>query len=114
MFNLVRSVWSSVGVSVTLTLFVRESSKSRAALVEHITPYSEALRLATPSGGIDPNSQHGLAVIEHQIELQAAMLGYNSVFLLLAVAAFAALPLLLLIGRQTKHKRADPEALVIE
>ena len=112
-FNLVRSVWSSVGVSVMLTLFVRESSKSRAVLVEHITPYSEALRFATPGGGVDPNSQHGLAVIEHQIELQAAMLGYNTVFLFLAVAALAGLPLLLLVGRQGKLERADPEALVI-
>ena len=112
-FNLVRSVWSSVGVSVMLTLFVRESTSSRAVLVEHITPYSEALRLAGPAGGIDPNSEHGLAVIEHQIELQAAMLGYNSVFLFLTVAALAGLPLLLLVGRQANLKRSDPEALVV-
>jgi DHA2 family multidrug resistance protein len=112
-FNLVRSVWSSVGVSVMVTLFVRESSTGRALLVEHITPYSEALRFASPTGGIDPSTEHGLAVIEHQIELQAAMLGYDAVFLLLAVAACAALPLLLLVGRQGPLKRSDTETLVI-
>jgi DHA2 family multidrug resistance protein len=112
-FNLVRSVWSSAGVSLMLTLFVRESTSARAVLVEHISPYSEALRLAVPGGGIDPGSEHGLALIEHQIELQAAMLGYNSVFLLMAVIAVAALPLLVMIGRQRKLTRADPEALVI-
>jgi hypothetical protein len=52
-------------------------------------------------------------VIEQQIELQAAMLGYNTVFLFLAVAALAGLPLLLLVGRQGKLERSDPEALVI-
>ena len=112
-FNLVRSVWSSVGVSLMLTLFVRESTSARSVLVEHITPYSMALRLAVPGGGIDPNSEHGLAMIEHQIELQAAMLGYNAVFLLLAVVSIAALPLLFLIGRPDKFAREDHEALVV-
>jgi DHA2 family multidrug resistance protein len=112
-FNLVRSVWSSVGVSLMLTLFVRESTTARSVLVEHITPYSESLRMASPGGGFDPNSEHGLAMIEHQIELQAAMLGYNAVFVLLAVISIAALPLLLLIGRPDKLARSDPEALVV-
>jgi DHA2 family multidrug resistance protein len=112
-FNLVRSVWSSLGVSVMVTLFVRESSMGRALLVEHITPYSQALRFIGPDGGVDLSTEHGLAVIEHQIELQAAMLGYDAVFLLLAIVACAALPLLLVIGRQRKLERTDPEALVI-
>ena len=96
-----------------LTLFVRESTGARSVLVEHITPYSESLRMAAPGGGFDPNSEHGLAMIEHQIELQAAMLGYNAVFVLLAVVSIAALPLLLLIGRPDKLARSDPEALVV-
>jgi DHA2 family multidrug resistance protein len=112
-FNLVRSVWSSLGVSVMVTLFVRESSMGRALLVEHITPYSQALRFIGPDAGVDLSTEHGLAVIEHQIELQAAMLGYDAVFLLLAIVACAALPLLLVIGRQRKLERTDPEALVI-
>jgi MFS transporter, DHA2 family, multidrug resistance protein len=112
-FNLVRSVWSSLGVSVMLSLFVRTSSTGHAVLVEHVTPYSEALRLASPTGGVDLNTEHGLAVIEHQLGLQAAMLGYDAVFLLLAIVACSALPLLLLIGRQKDLKRSDPEALVI-
>jgi hypothetical protein len=41
------------------------------------------------------------------------MLGYDAVFLLLAVVACAGLPLLLVIGRQARLKRPDPEALVI-
>jgi DHA2 family multidrug resistance protein len=113
-FNLVRSVWSSVGVSLMLTLFIRESSRVHSLLVEHITPYSEALRMAIETGGMDPGTQQGLALIEHEIELQAAMAGYNSVFLLLAVAAAGGLPVLLLLGRPPKVKRADPEALVVE
>jgi DHA2 family multidrug resistance protein len=112
-FNLVRSVWSSVGVSVMVTLFIRESSMGRARLVEHITPYSQGLRFVDPASGLDLGTERGLALIEHQVELQAAMLGYGAVFLLLAVVACAALPLLLVMGRRTRLKRADPEALVI-
>ena len=93
MFNLVRSVWSSVWVSLMLTLFVRESSRVHSLLVEHITPYSHALRMAVEAGGMDPASQHGLALIQRQIELQAAMAGYNAVFLLLAAPWFIAVSL---------------------
>jgi DHA2 family multidrug resistance protein len=112
-FNLVRSVWSSVGVSLMVTLYVRESSIGRARLVEHVTPYSDALRGIDPASGLELGTEHGLAMIERQVDLQAAMLGYSAVFLLLAVVAGAAFPLLLAIGRQARVKRADPEALVI-
>ncbi|HTS55403.1 MAG TPA: DHA2 family efflux MFS transporter permease subunit [Burkholderiales bacterium] len=98
-FNLVRSVFSSSGVSLALTLFVVTSTTGRARLVEYVSLYSRGLHY--PSG-FHTGTEHGLAVIEHEIELQAAMMGYNAVFLALAVAAFAALPLVLLIGRRVK------------
>ncbi len=109
-FNLIRSVCSSVGVSITLTLFVRASATSRAQMVEHVTPYSEALRIEA-NGGFSMSSQFGLAVIEREIDLQAAMMGYTADFLFLAVAALLALPLLLFVGRTPRVPRTpDREA----
>jgi MFS transporter, DHA2 family, multidrug resistance protein len=45
-FNLVRTVASSVGVSIAFTFFVHTSAVSRAQLVEHATPYRASLCIA--------------------------------------------------------------------
>jgi DHA2 family multidrug resistance protein len=108
-FNLWRSVCSSVGVSVALTLFVISSTTGRSRLVEYISPYRPALDFARGTGGIDTATQHGLAMIQHEIDLQAAMMGYSSIFLFLAFAALAPLPLLLLVSRKKKAAGSDAD-----
>jgi DHA2 family multidrug resistance protein len=108
-FNLVRSVCSSIGVSFALTLFVVTSAQNRSWLVHYISPYSSALRAAQQSGGVDVSSQHGLAMIDREIDLQAAVAGYNADFRFLAFAALAALPVLLFVGRTRRPSAADRE-----
>jgi len=100
-FNLVRSVFSSVGVSIALTLFVVASTEGHARLVEHISPYAQGFRFVAKSATLNAGTEHGLAMLEQEIQLQAAMLGYNRIFLFIAVASLIALPLLLLIGRRS-------------
>lgn len=97
--NLVRSVGSSIGVSVALTLLTRTAIGARSMLVEHVTPYHEVFRHADVARTWDLGSVAGLAQIQRQIELQASMIGYAADFRLLAFCALAALPLLLLIRR---------------
>jgi MFS transporter, DHA2 family, multidrug resistance protein len=97
--NLVRSVGSSIGVSVALTLLTRASTTARAQLVEHVTSYNKAFSYADVARSWDMNSLSGLAQIQRQVELQASMIGYNADFRLLAAAALLALPLLFLLRR---------------
>ena len=56
-------------------------------------------------------------LIDREIQLQAAMAGYNADFLFLAIASLVGLPLLLLIGRPHKPKPGEavepPESIVI-
>jgi DHA2 family multidrug resistance protein len=108
-FNLVRSVCSSVGVSLALTLLVVTSTATHSRLTEYVSPYSSALRAAQQSGGFDPSSTHGLAVLEREVERQALLSGYNADFQFLAIAALSALPLLLLIGRPQRPSAEDRE-----
>jgi DHA2 family multidrug resistance protein len=98
--NLVRSIGSSIGVSLALTMFTRSSAVARAGLVEHISPYNPVLRYADVARSWDLRSLDGLAQIQRQVELQAAMLAYNADFRLLTLGALIALPLLLLIKKQ--------------
>jgi DHA2 family multidrug resistance protein len=98
-FNLVRSFGSSVGVSVTLTLFTRETIANRARLVEHVTPYNENLKFDAVARGWDLASAAGLARVEHELGRQAAMLGYAADFQLLAIGAVAGIMLLVLVRK---------------
>jgi len=101
-FNLVRSVGSSMGVSIALTLLTRETIASHARLVEHLNPYNENLKYEAAARGWDLASAAGLAQVERELARQAAMLGYASDFQLLAFGALAGILLLLL----TRRKRA--------
>jgi DHA2 family multidrug resistance protein len=108
-FNLVRSVCSSIGVSFALTLFVVTSTENRSWLVHYISPYSNALRAAQQSGALDAASPHGLSMIDREIDLQAAVAGYNADFRFLALAALSALPLLLFVGHTRRPSAAERE-----
>ena len=105
--NLVRSVASSIGVSVMLTMLTRTATEARAKLVEHVTPLTDAFRSGTAQG-YDLSTLQGLAQAQRQVELQAAMLGYNTDFLILAAGALLALPLLLLIPKPQKGIASPP------
>jgi DHA2 family multidrug resistance protein len=108
-FNLVRSLFSSAGVSVMLTMLVITSTATRSRLSEYISPYSAALRSAQQSGVFDSTTAHGLAVLEREVERQALLAGYNADFFFLGVAALSALPLLLLVGRPGRASAEDRE-----
>ena len=101
-FNLVRSVGASIGVSTALALFVHGTSVGRAQLTEHVTRYNEAMRYAADASTWDMATTAGLAHIERTVDHQAALLGYTNDFWLLSMAAFAGLPLLLLLGKQKR------------
>jgi DHA2 family multidrug resistance protein len=97
--NLVRSVGSSIGVSFALTMLTRGAATARAQMVEHLTPVGAAFRHADVVRGWDLGTPEGLAQAQRQVELQAAMIGYSNDFLMLAVGALLALPLLLFVRR---------------
>jgi len=109
-FNLVRSIGSSIGVSIALTIFTRTAATSHARLVEHVTPYNELLRYESVARSVDIASAPGLAEMEREIIAQAQLFAYITDFHLLAVAAAAGLPLLLLIGAQRRPATVDNAA----
>ncbi|MGD8478000.1 MAG: MFS transporter, partial [Burkholderiales bacterium] len=98
-FNLVRTMFSSIGVSVILAIFVVVGATGRAEMVEHVTPFNDVLRYFGYAGHYSMESARGLAIIAREIDKQAAMQAYNAVFMVLALGAMAAIPLVLVIGR---------------
>ncbi|MEO6024811.1 MAG: MFS transporter, partial [Burkholderiales bacterium] len=106
LYNLVRSVAASVGVSAALALFLRTSGTSRAYMTEHISPYSKALAQGMNPSTWDISTAQGLATLAREIDKQAAMFGYMGDFRMFAVAALLGLPLLLFVGSDADRAKS--------
>ena len=113
LFNLVRSLGASIGVSGALAMFVRTSSVMHAQLAEHVSPFNRALQ-AQGNEGWSMATTQALARMEREVSLQAAVIGFTGDFWIFALIALAALPLLLFIGKTKAPRGADrAEAIVI-
>jgi DHA2 family multidrug resistance protein len=100
--NLVRSLMSAIGVSIALTMLTRSSATSRSGLVEHVVPAGPGFRQGNAAGW-DLSTLEGLAQAQRQIDLQALGVAYSNDFLLIAMGALLALPLLLFIPKPPRR-----------
>jgi DHA2 family multidrug resistance protein len=96
LWTLIRNIGSSVGISVVIARLTSMTTMFHSQLVEHATPFNDALRM--------PNASmvwgHGLpsmAMLEGIITQQAAMMAYSNDFLFMTFIALCAFPLLALI-----------------
>ena len=113
-YNLVRSIGASIGVSGALALFVRTSSVMHSQLAEHVTPFNRALQAQGHEGWSMATTQ-SLARLEREVSLQSAVIGFTGDFWIFALIALAALPLLLFVRKPTPLQGAADraEAMVI-
>jgi len=100
-FNLLRNVGSSIGISVVQFLFVRNTQIMHSRLAEHVTQYGSKLNGAP----LD------MAAVNGSITKQAAMIAYNNDFQLMLILTIAVMPLILLM-RNSKPKPGAPPAQV--
>jgi DHA2 family multidrug resistance protein len=102
MWNLIRSLGSSIGIAAALAILVRTAGISRGVLVEAISPYNEILRAAPLPGGGELLEPSSLVVLESEVARQALMIGYVDVFYLCAITSVLALPLIPFLGRSAR------------
>jgi DHA2 family multidrug resistance protein len=102
LFNLVRNLGSSIGISIMAALLTRNLAINHASLVTHITPTNQNLL----SAGIDPSTfataagQQTAAIVDGLVTQQAAMIAYLDDFKFMFWITLAAVPLLLIL----RHK----------
>ena len=113
-YNLVRSIGASIGVSGALALFVRTSSMMHSQIAEHVSPFNRALHAQGHEGWSMATTQT-LARLEREVSLQSAVIGFTGDFWMFALIALAALPLLLFVRKpKTPSNAADrAEAMMI-
>jgi len=99
LFNLLRNIGSSVGISVVVFLLTQNTQRLHASLAEHITPYNAVSNPAAIAAHVDTASATGLAALNAIITDQAAMIAYIDDFKLMMVMTLVTIPFLLLIRR---------------
>jgi MFS transporter, DHA2 family, multidrug resistance protein len=109
LFSLVRNVGSSIGISVVETLLTRNTQVMHSRLAEQITPYNDLLH-SQPSTAL--TTTHGLAMLNHGVTDQAAMIAYNNDFKLMMMLTLCVIPLVLLLRSGSRKK--DDTPVVIE
>ena len=101
-FNLMRNIGSSIGISVVEALLVRNTQVMHVALESHLTRYPGAHGLPAPAN---------LALLNAQVTEQAAMIAYNDDFRLMMILTICVIPFVFLL-RDVHHQKTV--AMVIE
>lgn len=116
MFNLMRNIGSSIGISVVETLLTRNTQIAHAALAEHITPYAGAAAQMSGSAAAaaSPAASTALAMVDHRVFEQAAMIAYNDDFKLMMVLSACVVPFVFLLRRTAPRRGEAAHAPVLE
>jgi DHA2 family multidrug resistance protein len=119
LFSMIRNIGSSFGVSMMSTGLVHYQQVFQAQLTQHLsifdlwrlgtTPqnFAGAPHLFNPSQPLF-YQRSGMAMLYHQIRLQAAMLAFNRIFWLLLLMCLTVLPTLLAVWAWQQSKAVRP------
>jgi DHA2 family multidrug resistance protein len=108
MFNLMRNLGGSIGISFVTTLIARRTQANISVLGASVTPLSQAARQAVEtmrdllmSRGADATTalQQAYAAVFNQVQSQAGMLSFITAFELLGALFLAVIPLILLMRK---------------
>ena len=108
LFNLVRNLGGSIGISVVETVQFRQQQAHIGILGAHVNPFDRQVRAAMSQiqgafaiGGSDPVTagHRAYSAMWGMVLQQATMMSYNDVFRLLGVLFLAMLPLIALMKK---------------
>jgi len=97
LYNLVRNLGSSIGVSVVITLLSQNTQINHAAFASYITPYSYALRESVEKGIVNLQSTEGLMAINMALTREGLLLAYLQDFRMMMWVSVIMIPLIFFI-----------------
>jgi DHA2 family multidrug resistance protein len=101
LFNLARTIGSSIGVSIAATWYTRFGQMAWNRLGGHINSFNPALYQWLSKMGLDISSPQAPALLAQELSRQASMLAFTQVFHMIALSFLIMAPLLLLLRRTT-------------
>jgi DHA2 family multidrug resistance protein len=97
LYNLMRNIGASIGISLMSYLLVRNSAITQSALVEHVTPYRQVVHDLAHQLGLATLS--GRVALAQTVTIQAQAVAFIDNFKLMMFVCFLAIPLVLLVQR---------------
>ncbi len=113
MFSLLRNLGSGIGISIVISVLVRETQINRAILTEYATPFNRMLQDPAVARHWNLTDPTGLMALSNEITRQASMIAYLNDFRLMMFVTLATIPLLFLMRAPPRRKSA-PAAAVID
>ncbi|MFV0280108.1 MAG: DHA2 family efflux MFS transporter permease subunit [Rhodoblastus sp.] len=113
LFSLLRNLGSSIGVSVVIFMLARNTQVVHSELAQYATPTNPALNMPNVETYWNLQTLAGRAALNAEITRQAQIIAYMNDYLLLAILALAAAPLVLLLGKP-ENTKVDPAHAVME
>jgi DHA2 family multidrug resistance protein len=111
-YNLVRSVGGSIGIATVMAMLVRGAQAHQNTLAGDVDTGSPMAgivarglqaRLFLQGSDMFTAQQKALGALYRSVQQQSALLAYADNFRLIAILAFACLPLLLLLKKVERH-----------
>lgn len=100
LFSLLRTMGSSIGISIIITLFTRHTQSSWNHLSSFISPYNQALSSYLSFMHLDMNNPMSIPLVASEMSKQAQMLAFVDVYVFIAWSILAMLPLVFFIRKQ--------------
>ena len=111
LFNLFRTLGSSVGISVAGTLMSRETQVNWNRLGGHINSYNPALRQWLQGHGLTMSDTLTPQLLANDLSHQALMVAFVDTFWFITLSIAAIAPLVLLLRRQERSSQDMPTAV---
>ncbi|MGH8428397.1 MAG: DHA2 family efflux MFS transporter permease subunit [Gammaproteobacteria bacterium] len=89
-FNLIRNIGSSIGISIVFTLLSRNVQENHAAIAESMNPFNSALTEFLHK--VPMPRLEALGILNGEITRQATMIAYNDDFLLMSALMLLMVP----------------------
>lgn len=106
LFSYGRQLGTSVGISIFVTLFTRESQISWNTLSGYITPYRDQVHSWLQHQGLSEHSARGVQTLTNEVARQSSMMGFIDSYYGIAIVITCLIPLLAFI-KNPKKKQSD-------
>jgi MFS transporter, DHA2 family, multidrug resistance protein len=107
LFNLIRNIGSSVGISTVQGLLVRNTQVVHASLSQHVTPWSFATHAHGPYAGAQ-----AVAALNREVTAQASMIAYLDDFHFMLILTLVAMLTLLMVRKSGAGGAGAPHVMV--
>ncbi|WP_237154696.1 DHA2 family efflux MFS transporter permease subunit [Oryzibacter oryziterrae] len=108
LYSLVRSIGSSIGISVVSTLLSQNTQVNHAELAERITPFTPGLDQMAAALKMPVTSQAFESVLNQYVNGQAIMIAFIDDFKLMMFVTLVSVPLLVLLRKPKVVPRQAP------